>query len=181
MSPEQAKGASRCPHRPLQPGQRALPDGDPQTPLRRSQHSRGLCRLVDERAAPSHQPQPRDARRSRSDRHRLPAKDRDQRYRSAEEMSPISKLSPFASQPAMLRPPAFIFHTGVAAAVLPLPPASGRRLRSRMIVIGALLLVAFAGGISLFRHHPVLSPPHRGGKRHHHRRRLRQQDGRPGL
>jgi tetratricopeptide (TPR) repeat protein len=38
------------------------------------------------------------------------------------------------------------------------PQASGRPLRSRIIVIGALLLVALAGGVSLFRHNPGAKP-----------------------
>ena len=78
---------------------------------------------------------------------KLLAKNRDQRYRSAEELlADLEAVSSSASSaPRASAPP-------------PVPQASGRPLRSRMIVIGALLLVALAGGVSLFRHHPGSNP-----------------------
>ena len=85
---------------------------------------------------------------------KLLAKDRDQRYRSAEELGAdleaisVSVASPAGTGPVSVYtpPPA-----PASPASPPLPPAGGRPLRSRMIVIGAVVLVALAGGIFLFR------------------------------
>ena len=84
---------------------------------------------------------------------KLLAKDRDQRYRSAEELlADLEAVSALASSPGGIRPV-----TASSAPAVPVPPplpqADPRRPRSRMIVIGALLLVALAGGVSLFRNH----------------------------
>jgi eukaryotic-like serine/threonine-protein kinase len=88
---------------------------------------------------------------------KLLAKNRDQRYRSAEEL--FADLEAVSSSPsASAVPPATASTTPPASVPPPVPQASGRPLRSRMIVIGALLLVALAGGVSLFRHHPGAKP-----------------------
>ena len=92
---------------------------------------------------------------------KLLAKDRDQRYRSAEELVAdleaisVSVASPAGTGPVSVYtpPPA-----PVTPASPPLPPAGGRRLRSRMLVIGALVLVALGGGIFLFRNHSSVKP-----------------------
>jgi eukaryotic-like serine/threonine-protein kinase len=90
---------------------------------------------------------------------RLLAKDRDQRYRSAEELlADLEAVSASASSPGVVRPA-----PAPAAPPVSIPPpapqAGGRRpLRSRIIVIGALLLVVLAGGVSLFRHHSNANP-----------------------
>jgi eukaryotic-like serine/threonine-protein kinase len=82
---------------------------------------------------------------------RLLAKDRDQRYRSAEELlaalegisgSSSSSTSNGTSRPATAT---------LASPVLPLPDSDRRRPRNRLIVIGALLLVAGAAAAFLFR------------------------------
>ena len=89
---------------------------------------------------------------------KLLAKDRDQRYRSAEELlADLETASGAASATSAVRQP-------TASAALPpsvpspAPQVEARPLRTRMIVIGALLLVALAGGVSLFRHHPDAKP-----------------------
>jgi eukaryotic-like serine/threonine-protein kinase len=89
---------------------------------------------------------------------KLLAKDRDQRYRSAEELlADLEAVSASTSSSAGAVRPAT-----VSAPPPPIPPplpqADQRRPRSRMIVIGALLLVAFAGGVSLFRNHFATKP-----------------------
>jgi eukaryotic-like serine/threonine-protein kinase len=83
---------------------------------------------------------------------KLLIKDRDQRYRSAEELLVDLEAASGASSPGLGSPatPSSI----PPAAVLPPPPEPrGRRTRSRMIVITALLLVACAGAVSLWRSH----------------------------
>jgi serine/threonine protein kinase/tetratricopeptide (TPR) repeat protein len=88
---------------------------------------------------------------------KLLAKDRDQRYRSAEELladleaiSSSNPLSTSATRPSAAGsiPPASV------------PPAEGdrRRPRNRMIVISALLLVAAAGGVFLLRNRQPIKP-----------------------
>jgi eukaryotic-like serine/threonine-protein kinase len=89
---------------------------------------------------------------------KLLAKDRDQRYRSAEELlADLEAVSASASPSAGAVPPATASSTAPAVPP-PVPQTSARPLRSRMIVIGALLLVALAGGVSLFRHQPGAKP-----------------------
>jgi eukaryotic-like serine/threonine-protein kinase len=86
---------------------------------------------------------------------KLLAKDRDQRYHSAEELvADLEAVSVSVSSPGA---------TGRLAVYTPppsppLPPAGGRPLRSRMLVIGALLLVALAGGVALFHFHSSVKP-----------------------
>ena len=90
---------------------------------------------------------------------KLLAKDRDQRYRSAEELladlEAISGSNPLLS--SATRP----------AAAGSIPPASAspataetdrRRPRNRMIVIGALIVVAGAGGVFLLHNHQGVKP-----------------------
>ncbi len=89
---------------------------------------------------------------------KLLAKDRDQRYRSAEELlADLEAVSTSASPSAAAVPPVTATSTPPSVPP-PVPQASGRPLRSRTIVIGALLLVALAAGVSLFRHHPGAKP-----------------------
>jgi eukaryotic-like serine/threonine-protein kinase len=88
---------------------------------------------------------------------KLLAKDRDQRYRSAEELLADLEAVSTSASPSAGAPPAIASSTAPSAAPI-VPQASGRPLRSRIIVIGALLLVALAGGVSLFRHQPSSNP-----------------------
>jgi eukaryotic-like serine/threonine-protein kinase len=89
---------------------------------------------------------------------RLLAKNRNQRYGSAEELlAELEGVSASVSSPGVVSP-ATASSAPPASVPPPVPQASGRPLRSRMIVIGALLLVALAGGVSLFRHHPGSNP-----------------------
>ena len=90
---------------------------------------------------------------------KLLTKDRDQRYRSAEELladleavsaSPSSSGGDVAAATVSAAPPAPI--------TIPPPQADQPRPRSRMIVVGALLLVAITGGVALFRNHPGAKP-----------------------
>ena len=89
---------------------------------------------------------------------KLLAKDRDQRYRSAEEVvADLEAISVSASSPAGTGPVA-VYTPPPAPASPPLPPAGSRPFRSRMLVIGALALVTMAGGISLFHFHSSVKP-----------------------
>ncbi len=89
---------------------------------------------------------------------KLLTKDRNQRYGSAEELlADLEAVSASISSPGVVSP-ATARPTPPATVPPPVPQASGRPLRSRMIVIGALLLVALAGAVSLFRHHPGSNP-----------------------
>ncbi len=128
---------------------------------------------------------------------KLLAKDRDQRYRSAEEL--LADLEAISGSASLARhAPAGGFRR-FRQLRLPLlrREAGRRRPRNRMIVIGALLLVALAGGAFLFRNHlgtkpgpapSAAAPPSAdqaakpaASERQHHRRRLHQQDRRPCL
>ncbi len=85
---------------------------------------------------------------------KLLAKDRDQRYRSAEELlADLEAVSASASYSAGPVGPAKVSSAPPPPIPPPPPQADQRRPRSRMIVIGALLLVAFAGGVAMFRNH----------------------------
>src|SRR5271154_2013259 len=89
---------------------------------------------------------------------KLLAKDRDQRYRSAEELiADLEAISVSVASPAGTGPVS-VYTPPPAPASPPLPPAGGRPLRSRMLVIGAVVLVALAGGIFLFRNHSSVKP-----------------------
>ena len=77
---------------------------------------------------------------------KLLAKDRDQRYRSAEELQ--ADLEAISGAGSAARPAAA---APIPPPSKPLPEADRRRPRNRLIVIGALLLVACAGGTFLFR------------------------------
>jgi eukaryotic-like serine/threonine-protein kinase len=92
---------------------------------------------------------------------KLLAKDRDQRYRSAEELVAdleaisVSVASPAGTGPvAVYTPPP----APVTPASPPLPPAGGRPLRAGMLVIGAVLLTVLAGAVFLFRDHFSTKP-----------------------
>jgi len=77
---------------------------------------------------------------------KLLAKDRDQRYRGAEELlADLEAVSGSGPRPAIAVP--------AQPAPVPPPEPDRRRPRNRMIAIGALLLVACAGGAYLFRDH----------------------------
>src|SRR5271168_4151944 len=75
---------------------------------------------------------------------KLLAKDRDQRYHRAEELiADLEAISPSVSSPGGTGPVAV--YTPLPAPASPqLPPAGGRPLRSRMLVIGAFVLAALA-------------------------------------
>jgi eukaryotic-like serine/threonine-protein kinase len=89
---------------------------------------------------------------------KLLAKDRDQRYRSAEELiADLEAISVSVSSPSATGPVA-VYTPPPAPASPQLPPSGGHPLRSRMLVIGALVLVALAGGIFLFRNHSSVKP-----------------------
>jgi eukaryotic-like serine/threonine-protein kinase len=89
---------------------------------------------------------------------KLLAKDRDQRYHSAEELiADLEAISVSVSSPAGTGPVA-VYTAPPAPASPPTPPAGSRPFRSRMLFIGALVLVAVAGGILLFHLHSNLKP-----------------------
>jgi serine/threonine protein kinase/tetratricopeptide (TPR) repeat protein len=79
---------------------------------------------------------------------KLLAKDRDQRYRSAEELLAALEAVPSSdsSRSAVAVPP--------PSPLLSPPEADRRRPRNRIIAVGALLLVAAGAGAFLFRSHP---------------------------
>ena len=95
---------------------------------------------------------------------KLLAKDRDQRYQSAEELiADLEAISVSVASPgATGRVP--VYTPPLAPVSPPLPPAGGRPLRSRLLLIGALVLVALAGGIVLFRNHSSVKPAPPGAK-----------------
>ncbi len=88
---------------------------------------------------------------------KLLAKDRDQRYRSAEELlADLEAVSASSSAGAVA--PAKVSSAPPPPPPAPPPQVDQRRPRSRMIVIGALLLVALAGGVALIRNHLGAKP-----------------------
>jgi len=92
---------------------------------------------------------------------KLLAKDRDQRYRSAEELvADLEAISVSVSAPAGTGPVAVYAPppAPVAPVTPPPPPASGRPLRAGMLVIGAVLLTVLAGAVFLFRDHFSTKP-----------------------
>ena len=82
---------------------------------------------------------------------RLLAKERDQRYRSAEEL--LADLEAISLSPGNVRPTSSPSAPAAAAAVLPQSPV--RRRRTPMIVACVLLLVATAALVFHFRNHPA--------------------------
>ncbi len=94
---------------------------------------------------------------------KLLAKDRDQRYHSAEELladleALSASLTPAGTgQVAVYAPPP-------APAPPPVPPAGRSPLRTGMMVIGALLLAGFAAAFFLFRNHSSVKPSPVGSK-----------------
>ncbi len=89
---------------------------------------------------------------------KLLAKDRDQRYRSAEELiADLEAISVSVPSPKGTGPVA-VYTPPPAPTSPPLTPAGGRPLRSRMLVIGASVLVALAGAMALFHFHSSVKP-----------------------
>jgi hypothetical protein len=88
---------------------------------------------------------------------KLLAKDRDQRYHSAEELLVDLEALSGAPSPSNgpLRP---VSGPSVPAASVALPQAAQPRARSRMIALGVLLLVGFAGAVSLLHNHLGAKP-----------------------
>jgi eukaryotic-like serine/threonine-protein kinase len=83
---------------------------------------------------------------------KLLAKDRDQRYGSAEELlADLEAISGSASRSSAAIHPAAASAIPLASALLPPPETGWRRARNRMIVVCVLLLVAFASGAFLLR------------------------------
>jgi serine/threonine protein kinase/tetratricopeptide (TPR) repeat protein len=90
---------------------------------------------------------------------KLLAKDRDQRCHSAEELlAELEAVSASVSSSPVGAGPAAASSTPPASVSPPLPQAGGRPLRSSMLVIGALLLVALAAGFFVFRNHSSTKP-----------------------
>jgi eukaryotic-like serine/threonine-protein kinase len=90
---------------------------------------------------------------------KLLAKDRDQRYHSADELlADLEAVSASASLSPAGTGPVAVYAAPPGAVPPPLPPVGGRPIRSRMFVIGALLLVALAGVAFLFRNHASTKP-----------------------
>jgi eukaryotic-like serine/threonine-protein kinase len=90
---------------------------------------------------------------------KLLAKDRDQRYHSAEELlADLEAVSASASSPPVGTGPVTVYTAPPAPVSPPLPSAGGRPFRGRMLVIGALVLLALAGGVALFRNHFSTKP-----------------------
>ena len=90
---------------------------------------------------------------------KLLAKNRDQRYRSAEELlADLEAASTSASPSAGVVVPVTASSASPAAVPPPVPQAGGRPLRSRILVIGTLLLVALAAGVALLRSHFAAKP-----------------------
>ncbi len=90
---------------------------------------------------------------------KLLSKDRDQRYDNAEEL--LAELEAVSASPssapvsAAPGTPAFVPPAAVSP---PLPAKGDPPFRSRMLVIGALVLVALAGGFFALRHHRSARP-----------------------
>jgi eukaryotic-like serine/threonine-protein kinase len=92
---------------------------------------------------------------------KLLAKDRDQRYHSAEELiADLEAISVSVASPSATgRVPVYTAPPLPPAPISPPPaPAAGRPLRSRMLLIAALVLVALAGGVSLFHFRSSVKP-----------------------
>jgi serine/threonine protein kinase/tetratricopeptide (TPR) repeat protein len=88
---------------------------------------------------------------------RLLAKDRDQRYRSAEELlADLEAISGSSSSNGTSRPAATA-SVPLASAVVPVEE-DRRRPRNRIIAVAALLLIAGAAGVFLFRSHLGSNP-----------------------
>jgi serine/threonine protein kinase/tetratricopeptide (TPR) repeat protein len=85
---------------------------------------------------------------------KLLAKDRDQRYRSAEELLSDLEAIPAPGSSSAARPAAVsIPPTSPPPSPIPATEADRSRPRTRMIAIGALLAIVFAGAIFRFRSH----------------------------
>jgi tetratricopeptide (TPR) repeat protein len=85
---------------------------------------------------------------------KLLAKDRDQRYLSAEALlADLEAISASASSPATGTGPVAVYAPPPVPVSPPPPFAASRPFRGRMLIIAALLLVAVGGGVAMFRHH----------------------------
>jgi serine/threonine protein kinase/tetratricopeptide (TPR) repeat protein len=87
---------------------------------------------------------------------KLLAKERDQRYRGAEEL--LADLEAISGSSSPSNGTATATSIPPASAVSPLPDSERRRPRNRLIVIGALVLVAAAAAAFLFRNHAGTEP-----------------------
>jgi eukaryotic-like serine/threonine-protein kinase len=89
---------------------------------------------------------------------KLLAKDRDQRYRSAEELlADLEAISGSSSSSNGTTRPAPTASLPLASAVVPLEE-DRRRPRNRILAVGALLLIAGAAGAFLFRNRLATNP-----------------------
>jgi serine/threonine protein kinase/tetratricopeptide (TPR) repeat protein len=90
---------------------------------------------------------------------KLLAKERDQRYRGAEELlADLEAVSGSSSSSNGTASTATAAPIPPASAVPPLPDSDRRRPRNRLIAVGALVLVAGAGAAFMFRDHPGAKP-----------------------
>src|SRR6202012_4646969 len=83
--------------------------------------------------------------------------DRDQRYHTANELLADLEAVSASASPTGTGPVA-VYTPPPAPVSPPRPPATGHPLRSGMIVIAAVLLVALAGMFFLFRNHSTTKP-----------------------
>jgi serine/threonine protein kinase/tetratricopeptide (TPR) repeat protein len=84
---------------------------------------------------------------------KLLAKDRDQRYLSAEALlADLEAISASASSPATGTGPVAVYAPPPAPVSPPPPSAPSRPFRGRMLII-ALLLATVGAGVAMFRHH----------------------------
>jgi eukaryotic-like serine/threonine-protein kinase len=90
---------------------------------------------------------------------KLLAKDRDQRYRSAEELqADLEAISAPAASPPTGTGPVAVYTPPPAPVPPPLPQASASPFRPRTLVAGVLLLAALGGGFFLYHNHSSTKP-----------------------
>jgi serine/threonine protein kinase/Tfp pilus assembly protein PilF len=91
---------------------------------------------------------------------KLLAKDRDQRYHSADELlADLEAISASASPSPTGTGPVAVYTASPVVASPPPSPAGGRPHRTRIFIVAALLLAALAAGAFLFRNHSSTQPP----------------------